>query len=64
MGPFVVSKSQKRYNRLVEVCFLSVNDLTLVGSATFCPILKLSFDFIGRYIILYFFTQRATFPDN
>ena len=35
MGSFLDGRSQKGYNRPVEVCFLSVNDISLVGSATF-----------------------------
>ena len=35
----------------MEVCFLSVNDISLVGGATFCSILKLSCAFIRRYIV-------------
>ena len=62
MGSFLVGRSQKGYNRSVEVCFLSVNDISLVGSPTFCSILKLSCDLIGRYIVLYFFTKKATSP--
>ena len=31
MGSFLVGRSQKRYNLPVEVCFLSVNDIILVG---------------------------------
>ena len=57
-GSFLVSRSQKKYNRPVEVCYLSLNALTLVGTATFCSILKLSCDLIRRYIVLYFLPQR------
>ena len=55
VGSLLVGRSQKTYNRPVEVCFL-------VDSATFCSILKLSCDLIRRYIVLYFFTQKATCP--
>ena len=34
MGSFLVDRSQKRYNRPAEVCFLGLNNLTLVGRAT------------------------------
>ena len=47
------------YNRPVEVCFLSLNDLTLVGSATFCSILKLSCVLISPYIVLYFLPKKS-----
>ena len=47
------------YNRPVEVCILSPNDLTLVGSATFCSILKLSCVLIRRYIVLYFLQKKS-----
>ena len=60
VGSFLVNRSQKRYNRPVEVCFLSVNDKTLVGSVSFCSILKLSCDLILCYIVPYFSTQNAT----
>ena len=36
----------------MEVYFLSLNDLILVGSATFCSILKLSCDLIRCYTVL------------
>ena len=58
MGSFLVGRGKKMYNRLVEVCFLSLNDLTLVGSATFCSILKLSCVLIRRYIVLYFLPRK------
>ena len=49
----------------MDVCFLSVNDKTLVGSGTFCSILKLSFDLIRRYIVLYFLPKMSLFlPTN
>ena len=48
MAYFLVGKSQKMYNRPVELCFLSLSDLTLIGSATFCLILKLSCVLIHR----------------
>ena len=53
---------QKSYNRPVELSFLGLNDRTLVGSATFCLILKLSCDFIHHYIVLYLFFKKATSP--
>ena len=59
MGSFLVGRSQKRYNRPVEVYFVSLNDITLVGSATFCSILKLSCDLIRWYTVLYFLPKRA-----
>ena len=34
MGSSLVGRNQKRYNRPVEVCFLSVNAILLVGSTT------------------------------
>ena len=46
-------------NRSVDVCFLNVNDETLVGHGTFCSILKLSFDLICRYIALYFLPKKS-----
>ena len=42
----------------MEVCFLGVNDITLVGSATFCSFLKLSCDLIRRYTVLYFLPKK------
>ena len=42
----------------VEVCFVGVNNLTFVGRATFCSILKLSFDLICRYIVLYLLPKK------
>ena len=42
------------YNWPVEVCFLSVNDISLVGSAILCLILKLSCCLIHWYTVLYF----------
>ena len=62
MGSFLVGRSQKSYNRPVELCFVGLSDRTLVGSAIFCLILKLSCDIISRYIVLYCFTQKATSP--
>ena len=59
MGSFLVGRGQKRYNRHVEVYFVSLNDITLVGSATSCSILKLSFDLIRRYTELYFLPKRS-----
>ena len=59
MESFLVGRSQKRYNRPVEVYFVSLNDITLVGSATFCSILKLSCDVIHRYTVLYFLPKRS-----
>ena len=59
-GSFLVGRSQKRYNRPMEASFFSLNDPTLVGTATFCSILKLSCDLIRHYIVLYFCTQKAT----
>ena len=47
------------YKRPVEVCFLSLNDLALVGSATFCSILKLSCVLIRCYIVLYFLPKKS-----
>ena len=61
MGSFFVGRSQKRYNRPVELCFVGLNDRTLVVSATFCSILKLSCDLIRRYIVLGFLPKRSLF---
>ena len=58
MNSYLVCRSQKRYNRPLEVCFLSLNNLTLVGTATFCLILKLYFDLICRNIVLYFLPKK------
>ena len=58
MGSFLVGRSKTRFNLPVEVSFLGVNDITLVGSATFCSFLKLSCDLIRRYIVLYFLPKR------
>ena len=42
-----------------------LNDITLVGRATFCSILKLSFDLIRRYIVLYFLPRKSVLlPTN
>ena len=54
MGSFLVGRSQKRYNRPVELCFLSLRDRTLVSSTILCLILKLSCGLIGRHTVLYF----------
>ena len=51
---FLVGRSQKRYNRPVELCFVGLNDRTLVDSAIFCFILKPSCGFI------YFLIKKAT----
>ena len=59
MGSFLVGRSKTRFNRPVEVSFLGVNDITLVGSATCCSFLKLSCDLTRRYIVLYFLTKRS-----
>ena len=62
VGSVFVGRTQKRYNRPVELCFVGLNDKTLVGSATSDLILKLSCGLIRRYIVLYFCTQKATIP--
>ena len=59
MGSLDVRGSQERYDRPVELCFLSLNDRTLVGSAIFCLILKLSCGLIRRYTILYFLPKKS-----
>ena len=59
MGSFLVGRGQKKYNRPVEVCFVGLTDKTLVGSATFDYILKLSCGLSRRYIVLYFCNQKA-----
>ena len=38
---------------------MGLNDITLVGRATFCSILTLSFDLIRRYIVLYFLQKKS-----
>ena len=43
----------------MEVCFVGLNDKTSVGRATFCSILKLSFDLIRQYIVLYFLPKNS-----
>ena len=43
----------------MEVCFLSINDKTLVGSGTSYLILKLSFDLNRCYIVLYFLPKMS-----
>ena len=57
MGSFLVGRGQKRENRPVELCFVGLNDRTLVGSVTFDYILKLSFDLFRLYIVLYFLAK-------
>ena len=52
MGSCLFARSQKGYNRPVELCFVGLNDRTLVSSATFCSILKLSCELIHCYIVL------------
>ena len=59
MGSFLVGKEQKSDNRPVELCFVSLNNITLVGSATFCSILKLFCDLIRRHTVLYFSPKKA-----
>ena len=54
-----MGRSQRRYNRPVEVLILILNDIILVGRAMFCSILKLSFDLIRRYIVLYFLPKKS-----
>ena len=58
MGSFSVGRSQNRFNQPVEVYFLSVNDLTLVGSATFCSILSLGFNSSLYCTVLFFYRKR------
>ena len=41
------------------MCFLSLNDITLVSSATFCSILKLSCYLIRRYTVQYFLPKKS-----
>ena len=38
---------------------MSLNNITLVGSATFCSVLKLSCDLIRRYTVLYFLPKKS-----
>ena len=38
---------------------MSLNDIALVGRATFCSILKLSCDLICGYTVLYFLPKRS-----
>ena len=64
MGSCLVGRSQKRCNWPVEVCFFGLNDLTLVGSATMCSILKLSWDLFRWYIVLYFLPKTPHTPDS
>ena len=45
MGSFLVGRNYKRYNRPVELCFVGLNDRTLVGSAIFCFILRLDYGY-------------------
>ena len=58
MESFLVGRNQKRYNWPVEVCFVSLNNITLVGSATFCSVLKLSCELLRRYTVLYFLPKK------
>ena len=55
MGSFLVGKSKKRHNRPVEVCFLCLNYIILVGSTTIC--LKVR-GLIRRYIVLYILLKK------
>ena len=55
---FLVGRGQKRNNWPVELLFLGLNYITLAGRATFCSILKLSFDLICWYIVLYFLPKK------
>ena len=43
----------------MEVYILSLNDISLVGRATFWSILKLSFDLIRRYIVPYYLPKKS-----
>ena len=54
VGPVLVGRGQKRYNLPVELCFVGLNDRTLV--------FKQSCDLTHRYIVLHFFTQKETAP--
>ena len=54
VGSFLVGRGQEMDNRPVELWFLGLNDITLVGRATIYYISKLSIDLIRRYIVLYF----------
>ena len=59
MGSFLVGRGKKRDNRPV-----GLKDISLVGRATFCFILKLSFDLIRRYIVLYFLPKTPHLLPN
>ena len=61
MGSFLVGRSyaKKGYDGPLELCFQGVNDISLVGSATFYSILKLFCDLMCRYIMLYFFYPKG-----
>ena len=59
MESFLVGREQIRYNWPVEVCFVSLNNITLVGSATFCSFLKLSCELLCRYTVLYFLPKKS-----
>ena len=54
VGSLLVCRGQETDNRPVEPWFLGLNDITLVGRAMICYILKLSIDLIRGYIVLYF----------
>ena len=43
----------------MEVSILGLNDISLVGRATFCSILEVSFYLIRRYIVLYFLPKES-----
>ena len=55
---FLGGRTEKRYNRPVELLFLSLNFITLVSSVN-CSILKLSCDIIRRYVVLYFLPKKS-----
>ena len=46
----------------MELLFLSLDDISLVGSGTICSIFKLSCDLISRYIVPYFLQKKVTSP--
>ena len=58
MGSFLVDRNQKRCNQPVEMCFLSVNDIILVGSTNIC----LNFEVFSSLHCSVIFNKKDTSP--
>ena len=60
MGTFLFGRNQKRYDRPVEVCFLCLNYIILVGSTTIC--LNFVVLFVGTLYCIFYKKKSLLLP--